>query len=302
MIKAHRRSCYKERRIILAYKLELVTDAICVVAESPIWNERDKKLYYVDIQGKRMRTVSLETNEISDMVLPQQIGCLAFDEDNNPICGMEDGIYRINIDQSMTKLNRPFVMKGIRFNDGKIGPDGKYYLGTMSREMKGAFYCMDSTGIMTELFDGVGNSNGLDWDVKRDLFYFNDTPTYKTDAFTFKDGKLSDRRTVTKYHGIGNPDGMTMDMDGMLWVALWGGYRIVRLNPYSGEIIDYIELPVANVASCIFGGDDFSELFITTASHYTDLREQPLAGSVFRVKTQTCGKPIYRFKGDRKYD
>ena len=81
----------------MAYKLELVTDAICVVAESPIWNERDKKLYYVDIQGKRMRTVSLETNEISDMVLPQQIGCLAFDEDNNPICGMEDGIYRINI-------------------------------------------------------------------------------------------------------------------------------------------------------------------------------------------------------------
>ena len=65
----------------MAYKLELVTDAICVVAESPIWNERDKKLYYVDIQGKRMRTVSLETNEISDMVLPQQIGCLAFDED-----------------------------------------------------------------------------------------------------------------------------------------------------------------------------------------------------------------------------
>ena len=88
---------------------------------------------------------------------------------------------------------------------------------------------MDSTGIMTELFDGVGNSNGLDWDVKRDLFYFNDTPTYKTDAFTFKDGKLSDRRTVTKYNGIGNPDGLTMDMDGMLWVALWGGYRICLL-------------------------------------------------------------------------
>lgn len=280
----------------MTYKPELVTDAISIVAESPVWNERDRRLYYVDIQEKAFRSVSWSDGSISDIILPQQVGCFAFDEENRPILGTEDGIYRLEADSSLTKLNKDFTMKGLRFNDGKAGPDGDFYLGTLSREGKGAFYRMDTDGTVTELFNGVGNANGLDWNTEKGLFYFNDTPTLKTDVFKFIDGKLTDRKTVISYEGAGNPDGMAMDCEGMLWVALWGGYKVVRVNPDSGKIIEQVDLPVANVASCIFGGDDFSELIITTASHFTDLREQPLAGSVFKVRTNTCGRPVYRLK------
>lgn len=278
----------------MTYKPELVTDAVSIVAESPVWNERDRKLYYVDIQGKAFRSISWNDGKISDIILPWQPGCFAFDEENRPVFGAEDGIYRLEDDASFTKISKDYTMKGLRFNDGKAGPDGSFYLGTISREGKGAFYRMDSCGAVTELFDSVGNANGLDWNTEKGLFYFNDTPKRKTDVFTFENGELSNRKTVISYEGAGNPDGMTMDTDGMLWVALWGGYKVVRVNPDNGKILEHIDLPVANVASCIFGGDDFSELIITTASHFTDLREQPLAGSVFKVQTNTCGRPVWR--------
>lgn len=276
--------------------VELVTDALSIVAESPLWDEKNNILYYVDIQGKRLRAVNWSDGRISDLVLPQQIGCIAFDTDGNLIGGMEDGIYEIKSDGSTRRINKPFKMSGLRFNDGKAGPDGKYYAGTYGINNNGAFYRMDTDGTMTQLLAGVGNANGLCWDITNNLFYFNDTPTLKTSVFDFENGNICHRRTLTEYADTGRPDGMTIDCDGMLWVALWGGYKVVRINPCTGKIIDSIDLPVANVASCTFGGEKMDDLIITTSSHMTVLREEPLAGSVFMVKTNTCGMPSYRYK------
>lgn len=280
--------------------LELVSDALSIVSESPVWDSENSILYYVDIQGKRLRKLNYLNGGIHDLVLKSQIGCIIPDENGGIIGGMEDGVYQITENGDTKRLNKPFDMKGFRFNDGKAGPDGKLYIGTISREHKGALYCMDCHGNMTELLDGIGNSNGIDWDTDKNLMYFNDTPTLKTDVFDFESGKISNRRNIFEYKNVQNPDGMTMDEEGMLWVCLWGDGKVVRLNPDTRKITDTILLPVPNVACCIFGGDNLNELIITTASHFTDLRKYPYAGAVFKIKLPYKGKLPYKFKGGIK--
>lgn len=277
--------------------LEIVSDALCIVGESPVWNSADGMLYYVDIQGKRIRKLDYSNGKTEDIVLSQQTGCIIPDENGGIIGGMEDGVYQVLPNGDTFKINKPFDMKGFRFNDGKAGPDGKLYIGTISRERQGALYCMDSDGNMNELLNGIGNSNGLDWDIEKNLMYFNDTPTFKTDVFDFESGKISNRRNIFEYKSTQNPDGMTMDEDGMLWVCLWGEGKVVRLNPDTKEITDTVLLPVPNAACCIFGGDNLNELIITTASHFTDLRVYPLAGSVFKIKLPYKGRLPYKFRG-----
>lgn len=276
--------------------LEIVSDALSIVAESPVWDEKRKQLHYVDIQGKRLRSIDYYNSKVHDMVLNQQTGCIILDENGDFIAAMEDGVYRIDRNGNAQKISKAFEMEGFRFNDGKAGPDGRFYLGTISRERKGAFYRMEYDGSMVKLLGGIGNANGLDWDTDKGIMYFNDTPTLKTDVFDFECGEISNRRTICEYKNMGNPDGMTMDSEGMLWVCLWGEGLVVRLDPNSGEIIGRIELPVPNAACCIFGGDDMRDLIITTASHFTDLREYPLAGSVFKIRTQTEGRSPYVLK------
>lgn len=279
-------------------KIELLTNAISVVAEGPLWDHISNTLYYVDIQGKTLRKLDYSNGKIKDTVFPQQLGTIAFTKDGRLLGAMEDGIYYIDTMGGMKPAHLPIKIEGFRFNDGKVGPDGRFYAGTISRNNLGAFYSLDSKGKIEKLFGNVGNSNGLDWDENKKLFYYNDTPTRRTDVYSYSeiDGSVDSRKLVRYYDAaMGCPDGMTMDSEGMLWVALWGGWQAVRINPDNGEILNVIKLPVANVACCAFAGDDLKDLVITTASHNTDLREQPLAGSVFKVRVDVPGRLPYRF-------
>ena len=154
---------------------------------------------------------------------------------------------------------------------------------------------METDGDLCEFFDGVGNSNGLAWNADGKKMYYNDTPTGKTEVFDFCDGRLSNRRDVIKYTS-GSPDGMTIDADGNLWVALWGSGTVVCVNPSNEKIIQKIELPVSQPASCAFAGDDLKSLVITTAAHGVSLRDEPLAGSTFVIKIDVQGVPDVRLK------
>jgi sugar lactone lactonase YvrE len=275
-------------------KAELLTDARCIVAESPVWCAKENSLYYVDIQGKRLRRLDFSDFGIKDIVLPQQIGCFALNDFGGYICGMEDGIYTCDISGNTKVFCKPGKMKGFRFNDGKVNPYGEFYAGTIDRNFGGALYSIETNGRIKELFDGVGNANGLDWDTNKRKFYFNDTPKKTTYVFDYDEKRIYNRK-ILYTHGFGNPDGMTLDEEGMLWICLWSSGCVIRLNPENNTIINKIEVPVPNAASCIFGGKDMDELIITTASHFTDLREYPLAGSVFIAKTDTKGKELKRF-------
>jgi sugar lactone lactonase YvrE len=206
-------------------------------------------------------------------------------------------MYRICANGDFTLVSKPCPLRGARFNDGKVGPDGRLYLGTFSRDYTAAFYRMESNGTLTELFDGVGNSNGLDWSPDGKTFYYNDTPTGRTDAFDFdvNTGTLSARREVFHYSG-GNPDGMTIDCEGNLWTAVWGSNTVVCVDPVKGKVLRKIELPVSQIACCAFAGDDMKTLVITTAAHGMQLKDEPLAGSVFAMQMDVAGVKTRRFK------
>ena len=275
--------------------IEVITDARCIVGEGPIWDSKNKALYSVDIHGKRLRSVDWQSGNITERVLPKQTGFMLLGTKGELLGGSEDGVYELT-NGSFKLFSKPFTLKGERFNDGKIGPDGRAYMGTFSRDFSAAFYRMESDGTITELFDGVGNSNGLDWDTKKGVMYYNDTPTKRTDCFDYDEkGNLFNRRTVFEYQ-YGNPDGMTIDANGNLWVALWGAGEVVCIDPERSKIIEKIKMPVSQPSCTAFAGDDLKTLVVTSAAHGINLRDEALAGSMFAIKTDVKGIEPFRIE------
>jgi sugar lactone lactonase YvrE len=141
-------------------------------------------------------------------------------------------------------------------------------------------------------------SNGLDWSLDLKTLYYIDTSTRRIDAFDFdgEGGTIQNRRPVFEFpEGTGSPDGMTIDEEGMLWVALWNGRKVVRVNPRTASIIGEIEMPVSRPSCCAFAGKDLDELVITSASEDVDTEKEPRAGRLFRVRPGVRGRAPFRF-------
>ena len=158
-------------------------------------------------------------------------------------------------------------------------------------------YKFDDHLTPTKMLEKVSISNGIAWDTKRSIMYYIDTPTRAVDAFDFDitKGELYNRRRILHFdddHGL--PDGMTIDNEGMLWIAEWGGGRVCRWRPNSNQPVETVKLPTSLVTSCSFGGPNLSRLYITTAREDLTPQEhhaQPLAGSLFYVDTHVSGQP-----------
>lgn len=146
------------------------------------------------------------------------------------------------------------------------------------------------------LFDGCTCSNGLDW--YGDTMVYCDSLEHRVERFRFANGGLTERRTVLEIpEENGLPDGMTVDQQGHIWLALWGGWGVVCIDPEGKRILQKIDLPVKQVTSCAFAGADLCDLIITTAAQGQDMDEQPQAGDVFRVRCDVPGYPTRRYKG-----
>jgi len=190
----------------------------------------------------------------------------------------------------------------IRFNDGKPDPWGNFWAGTMAWDEQNGppcgLYRLAPDGAVTELFGGVGLSNGLDWTDDRRLFYYADSLAGGVDVFdTDPDtGALSGRRRFVSVSG-GLPDGLTLDAEGGLWLAVWGSGELRRYTP-DGRLDTVVSLPVSQVTSAAFGGDGLRTLYITTArENFTpaDLAAQPHAGDIFACTPGVVGRPPYLF-------
>lgn len=269
----------------------------CIVAEGPLWDDDNNRLYFLDILGECIFKVYYATKDIEKIDVGQQIGCMALCENGDLLLAMQDGIYRLN-DKGEKKLaHQPMKIKGRRFNDGKVGPDGCFYLGTTDYNSEGAFYRLKD-GVLEELFDHCGCSNGLDWSVDGTKMFYCDTPLQKIEVFDF-DGEnhtLSNRRTFVDIdESLGTPDGFAMDIENNIWLGLWGGSAVLEIKA-DGSFGEKIEVPAIKASCCCFAGKELDELIITTASK-DDEETYPLSGYTFIHKTNTKGKKPFKYKG-----
>jgi sugar lactone lactonase YvrE len=189
----------------------------------------------------------------------------------------------------------------IRMNDGGCDPQGRFYCGTMAyAETPGAgtLFRLDPDGSVHVALRGVTISNGLQWNAAGDTVFYSDTPTGRIDAFDFDpiSGAFTGQRPFVEIAGGGLPDGMAIDADDGLWVALWGGSAVHRYDA-GGRLDLVVDLPVSQVTACTFGGPDLTTLFITTSRQGVPDGEQPDAGAVFRYEADVRGAPVHPFAG-----
>jgi sugar lactone lactonase YvrE len=199
------------------------------------------------------------------------------------------------------QLPRVFTDPRIRMNDGGCDPQGRFYCGTMAYDETpgaGTLYRLDPDGRVEVTLRNVTISNGVQWNRAGDTVFYADTPTGRVDSFAFDlaSGVFTDRRTFAEISGGGHPDGMAIDEEDGLWVALWGGSAVHRYDP-SGRLDRVVELPVSTVTACAFGGPDLRTLFITTSRQGLEEDDQPEAGAVFRYESDVRGAPQHTYRG-----
>jgi sugar lactone lactonase YvrE len=186
-------------------------------------------------------------------------------------------------------------------NDGGCDPQGRFYCGSIAYDQapgRASLYRLDTDHSVSLVFGDVTISNGIDWSPDGGTAYYVDTPTRRIDAFDHDPSKgLSGRRTFIEIpDGAGFPDGLTVDSEGHVWVALYAGSAVHRYRP-DGVLDGVVELPVSQVTACTFGGDALDELFITTTRENLPDDVQPQAGAVFRYPTAVRGRPVTAFAG-----
>ena len=274
--------------------------------EGPIW--WGNSLFYVDIAGNKLLRLNPETSEESIWDVGERIGTIVpCKNDDEVIYAGDTGYVRFNLKTgSKTALADPEAsMRGKnRFNDGKCDPAGRFWAGTISmvKDTGSAnLYCLDTDGSLSLKVSGVTNSNGICWSADATKMFYIDTPTQNIRAYDYdiESGDISNARVVvdTVAHGYNSsPDGMTIDADGMLWVAFCHGGCVVRFDPRTNKELQRVDLPCIETTACTFGGENLDRLFVTTGIK-ADLNE-PDAGKVFVIDGLGIkGVTAFAFKG-----
>ena len=247
----------------------------CLLAEGPVWDAAHNRLIVTDINGMKLHLLDWGSQHAHTLALPQKAGFAALCEDGLAL-GMQDGAYFLPEEclagesvgmQALSTLHAPQAIPGERFNDGKSGPDGRLYGGTLCREGHGKLLRI-AEGRMETALAPVSVSNGLAWTADGRTLYYCDTYTHRVDALDFDEqtGALSNRRPAVDFHDLqGAPDGLCIDREGMLWVAVWGEGAVYRCDPSTGEKTRAAELPGASHVSCTaFAGENLDTLVVTT--------------------------------------
>jgi len=287
---------------------ECVLDAKATLAEGPCWLESHQALLWVDIEGSSICLFDPQTGDNQKWPTPSHVGVAVPTRCGDWLAATQHGFLRLDpATGEITMLVDPEEeLPRNRFNDGKCDPQGRFWAGSISYDRTpgaASLYRLDENLSVQRMLADVSTSNGLTWSLDGSTFYYIDTPTRRVDAFDFSPttGEISHRRTVIRVpEEMGKPDGMTIDREGMLWIALWGGWCVSRWDPVQGELLGRVHVAAERVSSCCFGGPDFSQLYITTARSGLDqegLDNQPLAGGLFRVETGHQGLPCTPFAG-----
>ncbi|MFG3270829.1 SMP-30/gluconolactonase/LRE family protein [Streptomyces luteogriseus] len=263
---------------------EVAVRAEAELGEGPTWDAAGGRLHWIDILGCRLHTYDPATGRRTVRRTEQHIGAVKPRAGGGLVLNLRDGVGLLDPDGGFRWLHHEPV-PGRRANDAAVAPDGALWAGTMRYDEApggGTLSRVTGDGSVEVALDDVAVSNGTGWSPDGRLMYYIDTPTRQVDVFDHADGRITGRRTLAEIEeSAGFPDGLTVDAEGCVWVALWQGSAVRRYTP-DGELDRVIELPVPLVTACAFGGADLTDLYITTAR--VGLTEPPaLAGSLFVV-------------------
>jgi sugar lactone lactonase YvrE len=278
-----------------------------ILGEGAIWCQKRKRLIWVDILSQNLNIYDPRTSDNQVFHIGQDVGTVVPRESGGFLLAVRDGFASFDPDIENFEIVTLQKKEGIRFNDGKCDPAGRFWAGTMAddaQEGAAALYCLERDLSVSIKIPKVTISNGLVWSSDKKSFYYIDTPTRQIVSYDYDNasGHIENCQVAIKIDSqLGKPDGMTIDEEDMIHIALWEGGKVVRYNPRTGKLLSTIEVPAAKrVTSCAFGGEKLDELFITTASvglTETELKEQFNAGNLFSIQMDVKGVPAFEFKG-----
>jgi sugar lactone lactonase YvrE len=290
---------------------ELLIDARLDLGEGPAWDAQAGVLSFVDIRAGDLHFFNPATASHRTVNLGEPIGCAAPSSRGGLILGLRSGFAILDSPLLLGEgagvrslINPEPHLPGNRFNDGKCDPRGRFLAGTMDnaeKENTGSLYSYSPDGTFKTLLTGLGISNGLTWSPDHKTFYFIDTLTRVVMAYDYDldTGDIANPRPAIHVPAdMGWPDGMTSDMDGMLWVAMWGGAKLTKWNPATGQLVEAYPLPALNVSACCFGGANLTDLYVTSARKgmsAAQLEEYPHSGGLFRFQPGVRGMPTFVF-------
>lgn len=273
-------------------RAEPVTDPIAYHGEGPVWSPSWGGLRWVDMHAGDVLSLDggrRHVGAVAAALRPRAGG--------GAVIAVERGFLLEEPDGTLRALPEAFSSPGVRFNEGGCDPEGRFYCGSMAYDQTpgaGRLYRLDADLGVSVVLEEVTISNGLDWSPDGTRAYYVDTATGRVDVFDY-DGELRGRRTFAEIDG-GHPDGLTVDAEGGVWVALYDGGAVRRYSP-DGALDAVVEVGARKVTACAFGADDLDELFITTSREELEPGDDPLAGSLFSVRPGVSGRPARAFAG-----
>lgn len=318
----------------MQFAASAVSSDRAVLGEGPLWDKRYQCYWWIDIERKRLLCFRDEWKLSLAWQLDQIPGAVALRQGGGLLMALQFGfalleplsadrflnqstaascdlVRDLAEDWKLTMLGSPEPNRfENRLNDGKVDPAGRFWAGTMRIDdhmtnFTGTLYSLEpSLTIRNRWGDGtIGVSNGMAWSSDGRKFYYVDSPRRLIYAFDYEQesGELTNCSVAYKVpDGLGYPDGMTIDVEDKLWVALWGAGRVARICPRQGKILDEIRLPVSIPTACTFGGPNLDQLLITTASiglTESQRASEPLAGALFLAEVGTRGFAPHEFRG-----
>ena len=284
-------------------KWDVAADVRADVGEGPAWDDVNAILWFVDVTPGDLYRLDPVSGSVDRHRVGLPIGAVLTSTAGNLVLALEDGLHTYRWGDASTTLIVALEAtdQSVRMNDAKCDPRGRIWAGTMAYDYapgRSTLYRFDPTGPVP-VIPGCTIANGTGWSPDGRTMYFIDTPTARIDCLDYDvdSGEASRRRPWVQIEdGAGMPDGMTVDAEGCVWVALWGGGAVRRYSP-DGDLLEAVLLPVTQVASACFGGPTLTDLFVTTAAHKlspADLADQPLAGATFVVATDVVGRATSR--------